>query len=143
MSLSHHNLVVWQRADDLFIEVHLLTRECFPAIEKYELGSQVRRAAFSVPSNLVEGIARRGELEPIKFFNIASAWLSELGYGLHAAWRLGYIDIDRARLDDLEHKIRMVAAPLHGLIRRYRVKGALVKAIPAVIAVIATWFFVA
>ena len=125
MALPHHNLVVWQRADDLFIEVHLLTRECFPAIEKYELGSQVRRAAFSVPSNIVEGIARKGERESINFFNIASASLSELGYGLHAAWRLGYIE--RAKLEDLEQKVRMVSGPLHGLIRRYRTEGAIVK----------------
>src|SRR5687767_11979924 len=133
MSLPHHNLAVWQRADDLFIEVHLLTREVFPAIEKYELGSQVRRAAYSVPSNVVEGIARKDEPDSIRFFNIAAASLSELGYGLHAAWRLGYIG--RARLDDLEQKIRMVNAPLRGLIRRYRVTGALAKAVPIAIAV--------
>jgi four helix bundle protein len=140
MSLPHHNLVVWQRADDLYIEVHHLTHECFPAIEKYELGSQVRRAAFSVPSNVVEGIARKGDRDPINFFYIASASLSELGYGLHAAWRLGYID--HAKLDDLETKIRMISGPLRGLIRRYRVKGALVKAFPVVIAILATSVFV-
>jgi four helix bundle protein len=57
MSLPHHNLVVWQRSDDLFIDVHRLTLQRFPAHERFELGSQVRRAAWSVPSNLVEGIA--------------------------------------------------------------------------------------
>jgi four helix bundle protein len=138
MSLPHHNLIVWQRADDLFLEVHLLTRERFPAIEKYELGSQVRRAGYSVPANIVEGIARKGERESINFFNIASASLSELGYGLHAAWRLGYIS--REKLDDLEQKIRMVSSPLRGLIRRYRVEGALAKAVPVTLAGFATWF---
>jgi hypothetical protein len=44
MELPHHNLVAWQRADDLFITVHLLSR-AFPPYERYELGSQMRRAA--------------------------------------------------------------------------------------------------
>jgi hypothetical protein len=48
MPLRHHTLVAWQRADDLFIEVHQLTLKSFPSFEKYELGSQVRRAAFSI-----------------------------------------------------------------------------------------------
>ena len=141
MSLPHHNLVVWQRADDLFIEVHLLTRKAFPDDERYELGRQVRRAAYSVPANIVEGIARRGEKDSISFFNIASASLSELGYGLHAAWRLGYID--EAKLAGLEKKIRMISAPLRGLIRRYRVEGAITKAVPLVVAILATWLFTA
>jgi four helix bundle protein len=48
MTLPDQNLVAWQRADDLFIEVHQLTLQQFPAIERYELGSQLRRAAYSV-----------------------------------------------------------------------------------------------
>jgi hypothetical protein len=35
MNLPHHNLVAWQRADDLFIEAHQLTLQQFPAIERY------------------------------------------------------------------------------------------------------------
>ena len=92
MALPHHNLVAWQRADDLFIEVHRLTLQQFPVYERYELGSQLRRAAYSVPANLVEGIAREHHRDQVRFFNIASASLSELGYGLHASKRLGYIE---------------------------------------------------
>jgi hypothetical protein len=46
MSLSDHKLVVWQRADDLFIDVHHLTMQHFPSTERYELGSQLRRSAL-------------------------------------------------------------------------------------------------
>ena len=91
MPLPHQNLVVWQRADDLFVEVHLLTLQRFPPHEQFELGSQLRRAAFSVPSNIVEGTAREHHRERIRFFNLAAASLRELGYGLHASRRLGYI----------------------------------------------------
>jgi four helix bundle protein len=58
MALAYKKLVVWQRADDLFIEIHRLTHQLFPSFERYELGSQLRRAAYSVPANIVEGSAR-------------------------------------------------------------------------------------
>jgi four helix bundle protein len=120
MSLHYTKLVVWQRADDLFIEMHRLTHQVFPRIERFELGSQLRRAAYSVPANVVEGSARQGDADKIKFFNIASSSLSEVTYGIHAALRLGYIDQDtHDRLDDM---CRMVAGPLHGLIRHHRAK---------------------
>jgi len=57
MSLSHHSLVGWQRADDLFMTMHRLSREAFPAFERFELGQQLRRAAFSVAVNIAEGFA--------------------------------------------------------------------------------------
>src|SRR5690606_2613019 len=82
MSLPHHNLVVWQRADELFIELHRLTHQRFPNFERFELGSQIRRAAFSVPANIVEGIARTHPKDSIRFFDVASASLSECAYGI-------------------------------------------------------------
>ena len=55
---AYKSLVAWQRADDLFIRLHRLTLTEFPDYERYELGSQLRRAALSVPANIVEGTAR-------------------------------------------------------------------------------------
>ena len=108
MSLKYKKLVVWQRADDLFIELHRLTHQLFPSFERFELGSQIRRAAYSVPANVVEGSARPTGRDRIKFFNIASSSLSEVTYGVHAAFRLGYID--QATYERLEEETRMVAA---------------------------------
>ena len=125
MSLPHHNLVVWQRADELFIELHRLTHQRFPNFERFELGSQIRRAAFSVPANIVEGIARTHPKDSIRFFDVASASLSECAYGIHAAARLGYIDDALAR--ELEVRVRRIAAPLNGLVARYGKKGSLRK----------------
>ena len=67
MPLRHHTLVAWQRADDLFIDIHALTRTAFPAFERFELGSQTRRSAFSVAVNIVEGCARDHEREKLNF----------------------------------------------------------------------------
>lgn len=57
--LRHHSLVAWQRADDLFLRVHKLATGTFPASERFELSTQLRKAAYSVPANIAEGFARR------------------------------------------------------------------------------------
>jgi four helix bundle protein len=118
MSLNHHNLVAWQRADDLFIKLHQLSLKAFPAFERFELGGQLRRAAFSVASNIVEGFARPKGRARLNFLNISQSSLGEVGYCIHVARRLGYIS--EAVEAELEIEIKQVGAPLAGLIRSTR-----------------------
>jgi four helix bundle protein len=106
-NLRHHSLVAWQRADDLFIKVHQLATTKLPALERFEPASQMRRAAYSVPANVVEGYARRYRRMGLHFLNIAEASLAELGYCLHVAHRLGYITAEM--LSDL-NEISMALA---------------------------------
>jgi four helix bundle protein len=113
--MRHHTLVAWQRADDLFILVHKLAKESFPPDERYELSSQLRRAAYSVAANIVEGFAREHRGERLQFLNVSWGSLAELGYCLHVARRLGYID--DPMYEKLELKVRQVGAPLSGLIK--------------------------
>ena len=123
MSLPHHSLIAWQRADDLFIEVHKLTLKAFPQYERYELGSQTRRAAYSVAANIVEGRAREHKREKLQFLNTSRSSLAEVGYGLHVARRLGYID--DARFKELDLSTRRVGAALSGYIRSVREERAI------------------
>jgi four helix bundle protein len=46
------NLEVWKKADELAFQVYQATR-AFPKEELYGLTSQLRRAALSVPTNIV------------------------------------------------------------------------------------------
>ena len=120
MSLSHNNLVAWQRADDLFLTLHRLTHKTFPAFERFELGSQLRRAAFSVAVNIVEGIARPQGRGRLHFLNISQSSLAEVDYCIHVAQRLGYVSEELAA--SLQVTLKQVGAPLAGLIRSERSK---------------------
>jgi four helix bundle protein len=138
MPLVHHSLVAWQRADDLFIELHQRALQAFPAYEKFELGSQLRRAAFSVPANIVEGFAYEAGKSRLKFLKIARASLAEVGYCIHVAQRLGYISEDVAQ--KIEVHIKQVGAPLSGLIRSTRLNlGAKALGVLAVVSCVASW----
>jgi len=117
--LAHHNLIAWQRADDLFISLHRVSLKEFPGYERFELGHQLRTAAYSVVANIVEGFARRPGRDRLNFLTIAKASLAEAGYCVHAAHRLGYIVDERAT--HLELEIKRTSAPLAGLIRAERV----------------------
>jgi four helix bundle protein len=117
-TLRHSNLVAWQRADDLFIRLHQLTNQRFPSHERFELASQLRRAAFSVPANIVEGFARRHARERLHFLHIAQGSLAEVGYCVHVAARLGYITPNVR--EEFEIEVDRVGAPLAGLIRSIR-----------------------
>ena len=120
MSLSHHSLVAWQRADDLFMTMHRLSREAFPAFERFELGQQLRRAAFSAAVNIAEGFARPAGRARLNFLNISQSSLAEVDYCVHVAQRLGYVSEERAT--ELGVAMKQVGAPLAGLIRSERNK---------------------
>jgi four helix bundle protein len=114
---SYTSLVAWQRADDLFPRLHRLASKTFPVEERYELSAQLRRAALSVPTNIVEGTARFHKKETLHFLRIAWGSLQEVGYFVHVARRLEYLA--EVQAEDLTSEVRRVAAPLSGLIASY------------------------
>jgi hypothetical protein len=54
---DYTKIEAWRLADDLTVAVYERTRS-FPREEIYGLTSQLRRAAYSVPANIVEGASR-------------------------------------------------------------------------------------
>jgi four helix bundle protein len=118
MSQPHQTLVAWQRADDLCVHVYKLTQALFPRDEKYGLASQTRRAAYSVAANIVEGFADRSNKWRLRYLRIALGSLAEVGYALHLAHRLEYLN--SKQYAEIEKQISKVAAPLHGLIASVR-----------------------
>lgn len=86
-------LEVWKLSDDLSYRVYQASKN-FPKEEIYVLTSQIRRAALSILTNIVEGYSRRGDKELSHFINISLGSLAETKYLLHFSYRLGYFKDD-------------------------------------------------
>lgn len=84
------SLDVWKLADELAYKIFLASRN-FPKEEIYGLIAQLRRAALSVPTNIVEGYSRKGDKELAHFINISLGSMAETKYLLHFAQCLGYL----------------------------------------------------
>jgi four helix bundle protein len=104
----------WRLADDLTVEVYERTRS-FPKEEMYGLTSQLRRASYSVPANIVEGASRESKKDYLHFLYIARGSLSETQYFIHLARRLDYLSSEEA--DVLHERTKLAFGCLHGLIR--------------------------
>ncbi|HGY54836.1 MAG TPA: four helix bundle protein [Caldithrix abyssi] len=89
MLRNYKDLVVWQKAYSLCLDVYKLTKQ-FPDEEKYGLTSQIKRAAVSIPSNIAEGYGRKTTKEYIQFLYIAYGSLCELETQLMLAKDLKY-----------------------------------------------------
>jgi four helix bundle protein len=86
---DHTKLRAFELADKLALVVYKTTAS-FPREEMYGLISQMRRAAVSVASNIVEGCARETQAEYFPFLEISFASLRELHYQFSLSTRLGF-----------------------------------------------------
>jgi len=89
--MDHKDLDVWKKSMDLVELIYSLTSQ-FPSDERFGLVSQMRRAAVSIPSNIAEGAARKGDKELIQFLMIAIGSFSELETQYLLSVRLRFVD---------------------------------------------------
>lgn len=111
---SHRDLIAWQKAMDLVVNVYILSRS-FPPDELYALTKQVRRAVTSVPANIAEGQGRRSGREFHQFLALARGSLMELDTHLEVAFRVGYIKNEE--LLKIQKDLNEVGRILNGLMR--------------------------
>ncbi len=107
--MDHKELDVWKKSMDLVTCIYKITA-LFPDSEKFGLISQMRRAAVSIPSNLAEGSARKGNKELQQFLYIAIGSLAELETQYLIALRLKFIKQE----PDLEEQLITVKKLLLG-----------------------------
>ena len=102
---GYRKLIVWQKADELAYQVYANTKD-FPKEEIYGITSQLRRAALSIPTNIVEGYGRQGKKELKHFVNIALGSLSETEYLLGFSLRLNYLKKDNYdKIENLRQEV--------------------------------------
>ncbi len=96
MSRNHEKLEVFHDAHALTLRIYRSSRD-FPKNEWFGLRAQMRRAAVSVGTNIVEGNAKRTTREYVKFLYIALGSASELRYLVRVSGELGLWNPDARR----------------------------------------------
>jgi len=112
---DHTNLRAFELADQVVLMIYKSTRN-FPREERYGLTSQMRRAAISVASNIVEGCARESIIEYRRFLEMSFASLKELHYQFSVATRLYYVP--ETEISPYELKLNETEKVLATLIRK-------------------------
>lgn len=125
---DYTKIEAWKLADDLTMAVYQRTA-AFPREELYGLTSQLRRASYSVPANIVEGSSRESKRDYLHFLYIARGSLSETQYFVPLATRLGYLDEVTSR--NLREQTRQVFARLHGLIKAVEKEAGIIARVTA------------
>lgn len=134
MMRDYTKIEAWRLADELTVAVYARTR-AFPRQEIYGLTSQLRRAVYSVPANIVEGSSRESKKDYLHFLYIARSSLSEAQYFIHLAGRLDYLS--STDVESLQQQTKITFACLHGLIRAVEKEaGKLSKVIASVTTLI-------
>jgi len=91
---AFRKLIVWQKAHALVLSIYQLV-EGFPKSEMFGLSSQLRRAAVSVPANIVEGYGSGKQGQFGRYLNISQGSLAEVEYYLILAQDLKYISSEQ------------------------------------------------
>jgi four helix bundle protein len=119
------DLKVWVRSHALLLDVYRVSA-AFPREELYGLTAQLRRAALSVPTNIVEGSKRIGRRDYLRFLNVAQASLVETECLLMVARDLGYLKLAVAEpLLALANEVgRMLGGLRAAVLERLRLRRA-------------------
>jgi four helix bundle protein len=118
--LGFQDLKCWQLARRLMVESHKIAGQ-LPAIERYDLVSQMRRSSKSVMANIAEGYGRYHYLDKLRFFYFARGSLDETVNHIITCLDLQYTSEVRFReLHDLAQEAHRALNGYIGYIRKQR-----------------------
>lgn len=108
---------VWILSHELVLEVYKISSE-FPNSEKFQLTSQMQRAAYSIPSNFCEGCGRDSDKDFNRFVQIALGSAHELEYFFILAKDLSFITIQDQ--EKFSVSINEIKKKLHNLSKKLK-----------------------
>lgn len=117
MIASYKELIVWKKSVELSLMIFETTKK-FPREEIFGLAAQMRRAAFSIPSNIAEGYSRFSRKEYIQFLRIGYASGAELETQLIIARKAQILsDVEFVKITDQLTEIQKM---LNSLLKKLR-----------------------
>lgn len=106
----------WQKGIEIVKLSYKLTDQ-LPSTEKFNLVSQINRAAISIPSNIAEGSSRRSERDYFRFLEIALGSCFELETQFLILVELELVELDSIDkiLSEIRLEQQMISALAHKL----------------------------
>jgi four helix bundle protein len=104
---NYKDLAVFQKDDELAFQIYKGT-EKLPKSEMFGITSQIRRAALSIPTNIVGGYARESKKELQQFISIARGSHAETEYLFNFSKRLGYFRDGTGPIESLLTEVNKV-----------------------------------
>jgi four helix bundle protein len=113
---DYHQLDIWNRAMDYAVAVYKFAGS-LPEQEKYNLASQLRRAATSAPLNIAEGCGAASNTEFRRFLGYAYRSLKEVVTALELCERL-YLLLPPDRMQSLVDEGNQISKMTYALMQK-------------------------
>ena len=109
---TFENLLVWQRGQELFVDIH--NRTMRGEIKRdFAFRNQLRRASLSIPANVAEGFGRYSHKEFMRFLAIANGSAYEVRSHILLAKKINYLD--EAEAEEFIEKCLEISRLIAGL----------------------------
>ncbi|VXB24445.1 Four helix bundle protein [Flavobacterium sp. 9AF] len=104
------DLIVWQKSQDLAVEIYSIFREC----KDFAFKDQITRATVSISNNIAEGFERSSNADFTRFLFFSLGSVSEVRSMLYLAIRLNFVSLEKSKsILDMTNQISKM---LYGLI---------------------------
>lgn len=107
-------LRVWQLSREFVSDIYKLTSN-FPSHELHSMTNQLRRASYSISSNIAEGCGKESQKEFKRYLNIAQGSIKEIECFLILANDLNYISEEQFK--KINEKLEIIGKMLWKLSR--------------------------
>src|SRR5687768_14693870 len=88
---DYKKLDVWRKSHELYMHIKKKIVTKFPREERFELTSQLLRAALSIPLNIVERCGKFTDKDFTRFLDNSLGSTNETDYCCFAAFELNYV----------------------------------------------------
>jgi len=115
LNLKHKELAVYKEISSLVKEAYSITK-LLPDEERFNMVSQIRRAALSVKLNLAEGASRKSVIERNRFYEISRGSIVEVDAAIETAIDLSYLNV--SEIEKIGIQLNKCFAMLSNMINR-------------------------